>query len=69
MCFEPCRLIGQQRVGSSMGFIKSIAGKALHQVVNLVCFKFSNAAFFCALTKDLAVLRHLFWLFLTHRAA
>ena len=52
-----------------MGFIKSIAGKALHQVVNLICFKFSNTAFFCALTKDLAVLRHLFWLFLAHRTA
>ena len=69
MGLEPSGLIGQQSISSRMGFIKSITGKALHQIVNLIRLGFCDAALFSALTKNLAVLRHFFWLFLTHRTA
>ena len=52
-----------------MGFIKSIARKTLHQVIDLVCLCFGNSTGFGAITKDFAMLRHLLWLFLTHCTA
>ena len=52
-----------------MGLIKPIARKTLHEVIDFIGLMLRKTIFLGTLAKDLAMLRHFFGFFLTHRAA
>ena len=66
VCFQPQCLIGNQRVGSGVRFVKPVAGEFLHQVKDFHGQLGIDAVFHRALFKYRALFCHLFRLFLTH---
>ena len=67
--FYPTCLVGEQRVGGGVGFVKAVACEFFHQVEDFVGFGFADAVFGCTFAKQQAVLCHFFGLFLAHGAA
>ena len=64
---QPQRLVGDQRIGGGVGFVKSITGEFLHQVKDFHRQFAVNAIFLRTFFEDRTLLGHLFRLFLTHR--
>ncbi len=64
--FEPQGLIGDQRVGSGVRFVKPVSGKFLYQIEDFHRQFAVDAVLFRPILKDRTLLGHLFWLFLTH---
>ena len=69
MRLEIGRLIGHQRVGGSVRFIETIAGKFFHQIEQVASLLFRGAVPERAVDKNLALLGHLFRILLAHRTA
>ena len=67
MRFEVGSLIGNQRVGSRVRFVKTVTGELFHQVKQLCGQRLLDLALDRTLDKKTALLRHLFQVFLTHR--
>ena len=66
MCFEPGRLIRDQRIGSRVRFIKTIAGELFHEIENCTGQILVYLPRDCTLHKQIALLRHHSRVFLTH---
>ena len=69
MGFEIGGLIGDQRVSRRVRFIETVAGELFHQVEQLRGQPFFDVARHCAVDENVALLGHLFGIFLAHRAA
>ena len=67
MHLNPCRVVGQQRIGGSVRLVKAVAREFFHQVENLIRLGFADAIFGGSGAEDAAMLCHFFRLFLTHR--
>ena len=69
MRFQPCCLVGQQRVGGGMRFIESVAGKFFHQIENIGRLIGIDTALDRAFHENFALLGHHLRFLFTHRAA
>ena len=67
--FEPSRVVRQQRIGSRVRFVETVARELLHQVEDLVGLFGSNALLGRTLAEDASMLSHLLGLLLAHRTA
>ena len=66
---DPRGVVGQERISSSVGFVKSVARKLFHQVKYFVGFGFGDVVLGRTCAKNSPVLGHFFGFFLAHRAA
>ena len=69
MRLEICRLVRNIRIGRTMGFIKTIAGKVNEQVKYFICNGLFNAIIDRTLYKGFTLRLEDGFLFLTHRTA
>ena len=69
MRLEICRLVRNIRIGRTMGFIKTIAGKVNEQVKYFICNGLFNAIIDRTLYKGFTLRLKDGFLFLTHRTA
>ena len=66
---DPSGVVRQEGVSRSVGFVKSVACKPLHQVKYFVGFNFGDVVLGRACAKDCPMVGHFFGIFLTHRTA
>ena len=69
MGLQPQGLVGNQRVGSRVGLVETIAGKLFNQVENVFRQGFVDVIVFTAVEKELLLFGHFLGLFLTHGPA
>ncbi len=69
MDLDPSGVVRQEGVSRSVGFVKSVARKLLHQVKYFVGFNFGDVVLGCACAKNRPMVGHFFCIFLTHRTA
>ena len=70
VAFEPCGVVGNQCVGSRVGFVKTIVGKLFHDVKERCCELFINVVVrACAFNEYCTLALHFFRIFFTHRTA
>ena len=65
--FQPSGLIGNQRIGNRVGFVKTITGKLLHQVKDMASLFCLNPVGGSTRQKYLSLHGHFFRFLLTHR--
>ena len=69
MGFEPACLIGNQSIGSTVGFVKTVTGKLFHQIKNIRCQVLGKTFLHRTLGKQFSLLSHFLSIFLTHGSA
>ena len=66
---QPCRLVGDQRIGRGVRLVEAVTGEFFHQVENVGGGCLVHPALHCTLAEDLSLFGHLFGFLLAHGPA